>query len=222
MKGRIWFAAIATAAVMMTAYPAPTRAGDGSLPGLTDFFNGGLFCLPGKEPKCHESTVTRTPVDKCIHGKKEVDNVKIRCEYETVPETRYRYVRRLVCKEIPSSGCKTVCTDKGGTTSITTQQWNDSSKGKADGKKGGATVHCSDCVDQDQSTSCISCDSSKGKTTTKVHYWTCVKEPYTVYHQIKREVAVNQPHYEHVKVPITKYVCDHCNQAGCDGKCGEK
>ena len=60
------------------------------------------------------------------------------------------------------------------------------------------------------------CQTEPGKTTIKVHYLSCVKEPYTVYRQVEKEVGVKQPCYERVDVPITRHVCEHCGGLGCE------
>ena len=49
----------------------------------------------------------------------------------------------------------------------------------------------------------------------KVHYWSYVKVPYTVYRQVAQEVCVKQPRCEKVDVAVTRYVCEYCGGKGC-------
>ncbi len=165
-----------------------------------------------------EMCVTRTPVQKCVPGKKLVYDTCKRYEYVTVAETKYRFHKRLVMKKVPADYCKTVCKDNDHNHCHSVEKWD-----AAGGTCSCGQVHCKNCVPDSENIPCKTCSTEPGKTTTTVRYWTCVKEPYTVYRQVRREICVKKPRYEHVTVPITKYVCDSCNSCGdpgcdsCDG-----
>jgi len=166
---------------------------------------------PQSNNQCtHETCISRTAVHECVPGKKLVYATDKRCEYVTIAETHYRFKKRLITKKVPADYCKTVCKDEDTTRCHMTEKW-DSSGGTC------GQVHCKSCVPESEKVACKKSSCEPGKTYIKVHYWTCVKEPYTVYRQIRRPICVKKPRYEHVQVPITRYVCDHCNQGGCNG-----
>jgi hypothetical protein len=77
--------------------------------------------------------------------------------------------------------------------------------------------YCKTCETKTEKLPVVSdCETKPGKTTIKVHYWTCVKVPYTVYRQVEKEVGVKQPYCEKVEVPICRHVCEHCGGLGCE------
>ncbi len=160
-----------------------------------------------------EMCIQRIPVTECLQGKKEVFNTKIRYEYVTIPETRYRMKRQLVTKKVPAEYCKTVCETEEVERCTETERWEKSDSGCGQ-------VHCKTCFPQTEKVECKTCRTEPGKTTTKVRFWNCIKEPYIVYSQVKRPVCVKQPRYEKVNVEITRYVCQQCGTCrGCD-TCG--
>ncbi len=158
--------------------------------------------------------ITRVPVEDCVIGKKKVYDCKVKKEYVSIPETRYRWKKKLVTEEIPCSFCKPICVSEKCVQCYGEEQWDVySDKDRKD-----VETHCKHIVPKYENVPTKYCDHVKGETTIKVHYWSCVKEPYTVYRQVKKEVCVKKPRYEHVKVPITRYVCEHCQGGGC-GHC---
>ena len=113
-----------------------------------------------------EQCVLVVRVKERVVGKKKVYDCKVRYEWVTIPETRYRIHYRWVTKTVPCAYCQPVCEAKD-------------------------TSHV------------------------KVRVRQCVKEPYTVYRQVKRPVCVKQPRYERTEVTITKNVCSRCGGQGC-------
>ena len=155
-----------------------------------------------------EQCVQVVPVKECVVGKKKVYDCKVRYEWVTIPETRYRIHYRWVTKTVPCAYCQPVCEAKDTSHVYSTEKWEQRPHG--DG-----TLHCKTCERKTEKGQCKYCGSKDGKTTVKVRVRECVKEPYTVYRQVKRPVCVKQPRYERTEVTITKNVCSRCGGQGC-------
>jgi len=210
---------------------------------MSRFVPLGVDVLPHECDKCgrvHDADgpcIERQAVTECVIGKKEVFKSKIRCEYVSVPETRYYWKNVLLTKEIPCPYCKPVCEEKECLHCFGREYWEKSLKGsgKSSCQKCGKSGCCGEQGEACEGSSCSSCTEvhcktirptfekvpskrcshEKGETTITAHYRSCVKVPYTVYRQVKVPVCVKQPRYEKVKVPITKYVCASCRGRGC-------
>ena len=177
-------------------------------------YNGGQCCrLDTPCPECIE----RVPVRECVTGLKKVYDCKIRYEYVSIPEVRYRWVKRWVTREIPCDYCKPVCKTQDGQNCFGQERWDKQKK------VCGTTLHCRSIEQKLEKADCKYCGRAPGETTIKVRYKTCVKEPYTVYRRVKRPICVKQPRYEKVKVWITRHECrtsncqscQSCDGAGC-------
>lgn len=59
-------------------------------------------------------------------------------------------------------------------------------------------------------------------TTQKVKYWTCVKVPYTVYHQVQKCVCVKKPCTVDVPVVVNRTKCVHGRANDCCEGCAAK
>ncbi len=178
--------------------------------------------LPGSCNQCgHEGCIERVPVKECVKGKKLVYDCKVRYEYVSIPETRYRWVNRHITKEVPCPYCMPTCETSEKPHCYETEKWH--SSGEA-GCGGCGQVHCKTCQKQVETLECKQCGRKPGETIAKVRVKTCVKEPYIVYRQVRKPVCVKQPRYEHVKVSVTRYVCKHCGHqkpSCCEEECGE-
>lgn len=160
--------------------------------------------------------IERIPVSECVKGKKTVYDCKVRYEYVSVPEVRYRWKMKWVTKEIPCEGYKPVCKSEDGQRCYGAERWDEYCADCGE-------VHCKSIEHKTENAPCKYCDCEPGQTTIKVRYKTCVKEPYTVYRQIKRPVCVKQPRFEKVEVTITRHkcrsyecdTCEDCDGAGC-------
>lgn len=196
--------------------------------GPLDFFH--FLCGRGVDLKQHDCNecgdasdtecVVRRPVVDCVKGKKEVLDCNVRCEYVSIPETRYHWRLRCITKEIPCPYCQPVCTTDECQHCVGQEVWR--RYGAGCGESGCdeqcarcAELHCRQIEPRLENLPTARCDHEPGETTIRVRYWSCVKEPYTVYRQVARPVCVAQPHYETVKVPVTTYVCERCEGAGC-------
>jgi len=157
----------------------------------------------------HEGCVERTKVEDCVVGEKKVYKTTIHHEYVSIPEVRYRWQMKYITKEIPADTCKTVCEDEDVEHHYEVEHWEKKELPCGD------ELHCKTCVPQCEKLQVKKCKTEPGKTTVKVHYWSCVKVPYTVYRQVEKEVCVTQPRCEKVEVPVTRYVCKHCGGIGC-------
>jgi hypothetical protein len=118
---------------------------------------------------------------------------------------------KWVTKEVPAEYCKPVCETRNVDHPYEVEHWQ---KQELDCGE----LHCKTCEPKTEQIACKTCKTEPGKTTVKVHYWSCVKVPYTVYRQVEREVCVKQPRYEKVEIPVTRYVCQNCGGRGC-GQC---
>ena len=203
----------AIAAILFVAVPHNLSAAESFNP--VNWLKGIVSPEPAVCEECGQShdagadCVEVVPVEKCVTGKKKVYDAKIRYEYVTIPETRYRWKTRLVTKEIPCDYCKPVCDTKQVDHHYGVERWEKEDLGCSE-------LHCKICETKTEKVPCKQCKLEPGKTTIKARYWEYVKEPYTVYRQIKRPVCVKQPRYERVEVLITTHVCRHCNGGGCD------
>lgn len=205
----------AFAAFAMTIVVVPDRLEAGDLFGILGWLTGKNVDV--HPHTCHECgpefCTERAPITKCVTGKKKVYDSKIFYEYVSIPETRYRWKKRFVTKEIPCDYCKPTCDTELVDHCFGAEKWT------RDDLSCCSKLHCKSIVPVIEKLPCKHCGSAPGKTTIKVHYWDCVKEPYTVYRQVRRPICVKEPRYEKVCVPITKHVCLHCNGQGCS-HCG--
>ncbi len=173
---------------------------------------------PGSCEQCKkEFCIERVPVKKCVKGKKKVYDCKVRYQYVSIPETRYRWVNKCITKDIPACYCKPVCKTKEGSRSYQSEKWEKEGFQTCSGCGG---LYCKYCENKTEKAPCKYCDSKPGKTTIRVCYKSCIKQPYTVYRRVKQPVCVKKPRYERVRVSITNYKCRHCNGGGCDN-CGD-
>ncbi len=161
----------------------------------------------------HEGCIERAPVQDCVVGEKKVSKTTIHKQYISIPEVRYKFEKVWVEKEIPAEYCKTVCEPKDVDHQYQAEHWDKQTL------PCGAELHCKTCETKTEKLTQQECKVEKGKTTIKVHYWSCVKVPYTVYRQVEKEVCVKQPRTENVCVPVTRYVCEHCHGLGCEFCC---
>ncbi len=210
------WAALVTTATLLVGFPARLTAFDGF--GVYGWLTGGTDVHPHECDECgriHDPgapCIERIAVEKCVIGKKELFKSKIRYEYASIPETRYRWKKRLITKEIPCPYCKPVCKTEDGEHCFG-QEWWDKECTEC------GELHCKHIAARREKEQHKVCSHEPGETTIKVHYWSCIKEPYTIYRQVKQEVCVKQPYYEKVEVNVTKYVCEHGNGDGCS-ECG--
>lgn len=207
------FMTIAASCLFLSGLAIPSPAAE-----LFDLVN--LLTGNGKDVATHdcdkcgyvhgagEKCVGRYAVEDCVVGKKKVYDCKVRYEWVSIPETRYHLKKQLVTKKIPCPYCKPVCKTEAGQHCFGQEKW----------EKFGTKceqLHCKHIEPQLEKESRKHCEHVKGETTITVKYWSCVEVPYTVYRQVKRPVCVKQPHYEKVNVPVTRYVCEHCQGDGC-------
>lgn len=198
---------------MMLAATASAAGPD--LPGLLSGWLGHFSVdvhAPQACDQCEdEKCVVRQPIEKCVKGKKEVFDCLKKYEYVSIPETRYRWVKRWVTEERTCPYCMPVCESKDGTHCYETENW---AVRKLSDKEG-AEVHCKECQTRQETLPCKHCGRRKGETTVRVKYLSCVKEPYTVYRRVRQEVCVKRPSTEKVDVVVTAYRCHHCADGGC-------
>lgn len=210
-KASMRLAILVLAALPIVNSAQSSLAGDWTWLNISHFFKGTPKDIHG--PQCpdqcgHEGCIERTAVKECVPGKKRNDKVQIRYEYLAIPEVRYHWRIKRITKEIPCKGVNTVCEEKKVEVPYTVEAWKKQQNGCDE-------LHCKTCVRQTEMLPRQECKSEPGETTIKVRYWSCVKVPYTVYRQVRKEVCVKQPCYEHVEVPVTRYVCKNCGGLGC-------
>jgi hypothetical protein len=159
----------------------------------------------------HERCIDRCREDECVKGEAKLYKTCIHHEYVAVPEVRYKWEMKCITKEVPCDYCKTVCKDREVEHTYQVEHWQ---KVCDDGC---CQTHCKSCECKCEKLECKECETKPGKTTVKVHYWSYVKVPYTVYRQVEKEVCVKQPYCEKVDVCVTRYVpcCEHCGGKGC-------
>ncbi|MFV1965055.1 MAG: hypothetical protein ACC628_06500 [Pirellulaceae bacterium] len=138
-------------------------------------------------------------VDDQVVGKKQVYDSSVRHEWVTVPETKYRWKKRLVTKEIPCEYHKPLCETTQAKQVVVRETW------RQEDFRGGE-LHWKIQDPQQESIPVKQCKHEPGETTIKVRYWTTVKEPYTVYRQIKRPVCIIQPRNEPATVTVTRQI----------------
>jgi hypothetical protein len=205
---------LAMAALPLALWPRTLLAGELCWQNLANYVRGAqvdVHC-PESEHQCgREHCIERCPVEECVKGEKKVWKPSIRHEYVAIPEVRYKWQMKWITKEIPCDGCKPVSKIDEVNHCYESERWDKCSNGCCE-------LHCKTCEAKNEKLECKHCECEPGKTTVKVHYWSYVKVPYTVYRQVEREVCVKQPRCEKVEVPITRYVPPHCCGLGC-GHC---
>jgi hypothetical protein len=212
MKNTWTFAVFAVAAMASIVMPSRTLwAADWSWLNAARLWKGTPVDvhLPECDKQCgHEGCIERVPVTESMPGEKQNHKLHIRYEYLSVPETRYRWQIKRITKEIPCDACTPVCKEEDAEHPFAVESWD---KQPLDC----GHLHCKTCVPQTEKVPVKRCEVVQGKTTIKVHYWSCVKVPYTVYRQVKQEVCVKRPCNQKVNVNVTRYVCKHCGGLGC-------
>ena len=153
----------------------------------------------GQHHDCDAECIERCPCNDCVVGKKRLFNASIRCEYVVVAEVRYRWKTKWIEREIPADYQQPVCKTEDGDCINNVEDWfsSDCCEGK---------VYCQTTKPDPDGVEIKRIECEPGQTTIKVKYKSLVKEPYTVYRQIKRPIAIKQPCDECVEVPITRYV----------------
>ena len=146
-----------------------------------------------------DECIERIAVPDCVTGKKRMFKSSIRYEYVVVAEVRYRWKTKWIEKEVPADFEEPVCKTDERTCPSNAQDWV-----SCDGCEG--RVYCESTKPDPDAVDCKRIECQPGQTTIKVRYKSCVKEPYTVYRQIKRPIAIKQHCYANVDVPITRYV----------------
>jgi hypothetical protein len=200
-------------AVTSAVIPSPSLiAGDWSWLNVSHLWKGtpvDVHMAESCEQCGHEGCIERTPVEDCVVGKKKEFKTSVRYQYVSIPEVRYRWQMKCITKEIPCDTCKTVCEINDVDHPYQVEHWE--KQPTACGE-----LHCKTCETKIEKLPAVTgCKEEPAKTTIKVHYWSCVKVPYTVYRQVRQEVCVKQPRDEKVEVPVTRYVCEHCGGLGC-------
>ncbi len=195
--------------------PAQTVwAGDWGCLNITKWFQGTKLdehCPKSCKQCGHEACVERAPCNDCVKGEKRVYKTSIHCQSMAVPEVKYQWRWMWVEKDVPADYCKTECEPKKVEHVHQVEHWDKTDLG------GGCELHCKTCQPQVEKLTCQTCKSEPGKTTIRVHYWSYVMVPYTVYRQVKQEVCVKQPRCEKADVPVTRYVAESCCGPGCKG-----
>lgn len=203
-------------ALIMTCASPGARAGHPF--NMISFFTGKKADLKshtcdkcGRSHGKDEYCIARHKVEECVVGKKEVFDTKIKYEWVSIPETRYRWKKQLITEEVSCPYCcKPVLETEDCERCVGREAWE---------KHGDECneLHCRHIEPIIEKAETKRCEHEEGETTVKVKYWSCVKVPYTVYRQVKQPVGVKQPRYKKAKVSITRYVCRHCGNAGCNG-----
>jgi hypothetical protein len=204
--------AVALAAWLVVMPARGVVAGDWGWLKVTHLWKGTPVDVhrPEAHEQCaHEGCIERTPVEECVVGMKKEFKTVVRYEYVSVPETRYRWQMKHITKEIPCDTIKSVCEFTDVDHPYQVERWE--KEPTACGE-----LHCKTCDTFLEKLPVVTgCKDEPAKTTIKVKYWSCVKVPYTVYRQVRREVCVKYPRDEKVEVPVTRYVCEHCGGLGC-------
>ncbi len=164
----------------------------------------------GHTHKTGTDCIKRTPLKECVVAKKKVFDSSIRYEYVSIPETRYRFKKRLITKEVPCKYCKPTCKTEKIDNCVGEEKWD-----KHESPCGCGELHCKHIEPKIEKLPCKVCGREEGETVATAHYWSCVKEPYTVYRRVKRPVCVKEPRYEKVTIQVTRHVCQDCGGAGC-------
>lgn len=235
MRARtIFWAVLAVMAGACVVPATPTFAG-GPLHFMNWLTGKGVDLHQYDCDDCPPDTVCiqRQPVKECVVGKKLLYKSKIRYEWVSIPETRYRWKKMHITKEIDCPYCKPVCKTEESQNCFGVEKWETAASagpcgegcgesccgdgGCGDGA-GCGKLHCKNIVPQLEKTKCKYCGREPGETVVKAKVWSCVRVPYTVYRRVKRPVCVKQPCYEKVNVQVTRHVCTHCGGIGC-GQC---
>ena len=199
---------ILPALLVTSVQPSSASELGGKLAGLMHGTPVDVIHPPGTCNQCKkEFCVQHVPVTECVPGKKLVYDVKKRYEYVTIPETRYRFVTRHVTKEIDCPYCMPYCESEDVAHCYESEKWSSHKHGCGD-------LHCKTCVVKTEKLPCQHCGRKPGETIIKARVKECVKEAYTVYRQVKREICVKKPRYEHVNVEVTRNVCNNCGAGG--------
>lgn len=157
-------------------------------------------CNACGHPHAHGAAcVVLASVDDQVIGKKRVDDSSIRYEWATVPETQYRWKKRLVTKEISCEYCKPFCETTQAEQVVVREKWQQEDFP-------GGEIHCRVQDLQQEAIPVTQCKHEPGETTIKVRFWTTVKEPFTVYRQVKRPVCVKQTRREPATVTVTRQI----------------
>lgn len=205
-------------AMLLPMLSSTALAGDLSFAGLAALFGHGTAVdvpCPQSCDQCKgEGCIERVPVKECVSGKKLVYDIKKRYEYVTIPETRYRFVTRCVTKEVKCDYCMPFCEASDVPHCYESEHWEESET--ACGK-----LHCKTCQKKMENLPCQKCGRKPGETVVKVKVRECVKEAYTVYRQVAKEICVKQPRYEHATVLVTRYECRQCDNKACKGCCDQ-
>ena len=143
--------------------------------------------------------IQRVPCPDCVIGKKRLFCGSVHYEYVVVAEVRYRWKTKWITKEVPADFQDPICNTEDGDCLHNVEDWTscDTCEGK---------MYCQTTKSDPDGVEIKRIECEPGQTTIKVRYKSCVKEPYTVYRQIRRPIAVKQPCYEKVEVPITRYI----------------
>ena len=153
----------------------------------------------GQSHDCDDECIKRVAVPDCVIGKKRMFCGSVHYEYVVVAEVRYRWKTKWITKEVPADFEEPVCKTDEGTCPNDVQDWTscDDCEGK---------VYCETTKPELEGIESKRIECQPGQTSIRVRYKSCVKEPYTVYRQIRRPIAVKQPCFEKVEVPVTRYV----------------
>jgi len=143
-----------------------------------------------------DECIERIAVPDCVTGKKRMFKSSIHYEYVVVAEVRYRWKTKWIEKEVPADFDEPACKTEEGISPSNAQDWTTSDR--CEGR-----VYCESTKPDPDAVDCKRIECQPGQTTIKIRYKSCVKEPYTVYRQIKRPIAIKQPCYAEVDVPIT-------------------
>jgi hypothetical protein len=169
-----------------------------------------IHCPASCDTCGHEVCVDRQKVEDYVKGEKKLYKSTVRKQYVAIPEVRYRWEMKCVTREVPCECCMPVCKPEEVDHPYQAEHW------ERDELPCGSERYCKTCETKTEKLPEVTtCETKPGKTTIKVHYWTCVQVPYTVYRQVEQEVGIKQPYYEKVDVPICRHVCEHCGVFGC-------
>ena len=202
----IFRAGIALAVIWLLLSVRPASAGCPSWLEALNPFRGTPTDIhpPAACDNCgHELCINRSCEQVCVEGKKKCYKSSIHKEYVSIPETRYKWEMKCIEKEVPCECCMPVCKTEQVDHHYEVEHWE---------KKTlpcGTEQYCKTCEPKTEQLPVVhDCQTVPGKTTIKVHVWTCVQVPYTVYRQVEKEVGVKQPCYEKVDVTVPRAVCE--------------
>lgn len=159
----------------------------------------------GQTHDCDAECIQRIPVRECVPGKKKLFCGSVHYEYVVVAEVRYRWKMKCIEKEVPADFQEPICKTEDGECANNVQDWDSCDECECKN-------YCESTKSDPEGVEIKRVECQPGQTTIKVKYKSLVKEPYTVYRQIRRPIAVKQPYYECVDVPITRYVGQRFNK----------